>query len=183
MSKAIVFSWGLFALFGLSLGLVACSNTLSDNPTINPVAVNSSQSSLSQPATDNLTQPLGSYITTLKAKDFHPEIYEEFPTLRHYIGRWELQFTDQGRFSIKVNNQLEVEGNYSLSNDELFLTSSKWPSLCKTYEAPATISYRWRMQSNNKALTLLGKTSSCDVTGMTLLARELLPTGIPPITQ
>jgi hypothetical protein len=179
MSKIKGFSWGLLAFLILSLGLVACGDTAAAQP----AAVNANPAAVSQVSQNGVAMPAGSYITTLKAKDFHPEFIEGQPALRGYIGRWELQFADASRFSIKVNNRTEVEGTYTLTADELFLTSAKWPSLSETYVAPATASYHWQLDSSSKALNLLGKSDPHDITAMALLMHELVPVSSPAAAQ
>lgn len=179
MSKTKWFSWGLLAFLVLSLGLAACGDTAAAQP----AAVSANPAAVSQTLPDGKEMPAGSYITTLKAKDFHPEFIEGLPALRGYIGRWELQFAEASRFSIKVNNRLEVDGTYALTAEELFLTSAKWPSLSQTYVAPATAAYHWQVDSSSKALTFLGKSDPRDITAMALLMHELVPVSSPVAAQ
>jgi hypothetical protein len=176
----MIFTWGIVAFLVLSLGLTACGD---DTSASLPVTTHTLQATNSQTSPSAAVLPMGSYITTLNAKDFHFELYEERPALRQYIGRWELQFADQNRFSIKFNNQPQVEGTYTLSSEELFLTSPKWPSLCQNYEAPANASFRWKVDSESKALDLFGKSDLCNIAGTALLMHKLVPLNAPVVTQ
>ena len=179
MSKAILFRWELLALLILSLGLVACGDTASipvDLPAT--ITINTTQASPVQPIADVPSQPTGSYITSLQAKDFHFEIYEELPILRNYLGKWELQLTEQGHFSVSFSSQVMAEGEYHFAASQIFLSSSHWPSLCKNYQVPTTATYYWHL--DGKALSLLGHADVCNIVGTALLFRELISLPLPP---
>ena len=161
MTKLKLINGGLLAVALLSFLLTACGQTTRIEPAIE---TESPDQTVKETSSDFPTLPLGSYSTMLKAKDFNPEYIEAVPTLRNYLGLWELKLADQNHFSLDLNNQEMVEGVYQLTTDQIYFdNNSKWPSLCtdNQEEDSTEAIYRWRLE--DQELELMGTDAECSV--------------------
>lgn len=161
MTKLRPFNSSLLAMVLLSLLLTACGQTSRIEPA---GETESADQTVKETSSDFVALPLGSYSTLLKAKDFNPEYIEAVPTLHNYLGLWELKLTDQSNFSLDLNNQKIVEGEYQLTSDQIYFNnSSSWPFLCSDNQEEASTAaiYRWRL--DGKELELMGTNQACSV--------------------
>jgi len=85
--------------------------------------------------------PLGAYTTAITGQDL--------PGIPELQGNWEITFTSE-RFTAALSGKVQVEGSYSVKQDQLTLTDESGPGAATGADAVGT--YKWSF--DGKALTL-----------------------------
>ena len=80
----------------------------------------------------------GSYATTIS--------HWHVPTLPEMVGPWEITFAQEGKYSVRRNGLLLIQGEYSVQGDTLRIFNETGVAAC-TGQPPA--SYHWELTQDS----------------------------------
>jgi len=93
--------------------------------------------------------PRGTYSVTLGAQD----VQHNAPL----AGTWEFAWTPSGRFSVRQDGKVQVEGEYALALDQIAIKNETGPLAC-----PGPATYRWVVDPTTNALFFGRLADDCD---------------------
>ncbi|MFI5311695.1 MAG: hypothetical protein ACHQQ3_10705, partial [Gemmatimonadales bacterium] len=93
--------------------------------------------------------PKGTYAVTFAAQDM--------PDNASMAGAWESTYSPDGRFAVRHNGAVVVEGNYELSLDQVVFRNERGSTACS-----ANGKYRWTVSKATGNLSLGRLSDDCD---------------------
>jgi len=93
--------------------------------------------------------PRGTYSVTLGAQD----VQHNAPL----AGTWEFAWTPSGRFSVRQDGKVQVEGEYALALDQIAIKNETGPLAC-----PGPATYRWVVDPTTNSLFFGRLADDCD---------------------
>ncbi len=161
MFKVIV---TILALFISTLMMEGCGGSTTNSP------ANSSN----QAPTANTTQSefiTGTYTTHIKSKDVHPDLAIDIRPAGLYLGTWDLNFGEQGQFTLTQGYQEVIAGTYKVTSDTISFSGKAWEPYCPGTPGGEEGSYVWNSTGAN--LSIYPKEDTCAFR-MAILSSHLL---------
>ena len=152
----------LMALFISALLVQACGN-LADNSDPAPATALPAQFTT------------GTYTTQITIRDIHPQLAADLPAGASYLGKWEFNFGEQGRFSASVGGQVRITGQYRVLSEEMSFTSQDWAAYCP--ETGGSQDGIYSRYFDGQALALYPIQESCAIRLLVLSAHPLIFSG------
>lgn len=142
-------------------------------------AANSLAPSNNQASNANATQPqfiTGIYTTQLKFREVHPELAIDIRPAGLYIGKWNLNFGEQSRFTLSQGSQEAITGTYSVASDTISFSGKAWEPYCSGTPGDEEGSYVWHSTGSN--LSLYPKEETCAFRMAILSTHSLTLSGV-----